>query len=374
MAVSFQRYEGHLNLPGMGLLGQDKLNQASVLCIGVGGLGCPISIYLAAAGVGRIGLVDSDSIEETNLLRQVIFTPESLGRKKATFAKEYLTRLNPNITITDYPIRLTPDWVDRLFPQYDLVIDASDNFETRLLINLGGIRFGKPIVFGSVFRYEGQVAVFNARGGPCYECLYRGGEIQGTEVDSGCNASGVLSTLTGMVGLFQANEVIKLLVGIGETLAGKLLLVDALGTGTRTLSLAKDPKCLACGSAKNEEVVPNGGGRVQDLPHEGATINSLELWNLINSNQKLIIYDVRSVEEYDGFQIPRSKRILLGELPEKSRLLGNTADQQVIFYCKSDFRSQMAVELLATRGIKARYLQGGLGAWSGAGLVLEQDD
>ncbi len=238
------RYARHFVLPGVGEAGQRKLKASRVLVIGAGGLGSPVLFYLAAAGVGRIGLVESDAVEPSNLNRQILFTEADVGRSKAEVARERLLALNPHIDVRAYPERFTPELAERIVPEYDLLVDASDNFPTRYLANDAAVLFDKPLVQGAIYRFEGQLSVFHYRGGPCYRCLFR----QPPPRQPACSEAGVFGVLPGTVGALMATEALKVLLGIGEVLSGKLLLYDALEAGFRTLAFPRDPSCPVCGN------------------------------------------------------------------------------------------------------------------------------
>jgi len=358
------RYEGHLNLPGVGLGGQEKLKKASVLCIGVGGLGCPVATYLVAAGVGRIGLVDSDVVEESNLQRQTIFGTSSVGQKKAEFAKRYLEGINPHMSIIAYPIRLTEDWVESLFPEYDIIIDATDNFATRVLINSGSIKFQKPLISGSVFRFEGQVSVFNYQNGPCYECLFPMNE-EDVSQDQHCTALGIVSSLTGIVGTIQANEAIKLILGVGEPLSGKLLLVDALEMKTQHLSFSKRSDCPRCQLGESRKLTLGSSNSPLGLKAD-------ELLKLVKSGTDIHLIDVRPSDQVELIRIPGSQKIGLEKLIKEPEAFHHLKERNVVIYCGSELRARRGAEALREYGISARYLIGGLREWTLQGLPLEE--
>ena len=246
-----QRYSRHLIMPEVGMDGQLKLKQAKVLCIGTGGLGAPLGLYLAAAGVGRIGLVDFDTVDSTNLQRQILFSTTDVGRPKIAAAADRLRGLNPDIQIDTFETRLTSDNALDLFKDYDIIVDGTDNFPTRYLVNDACVLLGKPNVYGSIFRFEGQITVFGAPGGPCYRCLYP--EPPPPGLVPSCAEGGVLGVLPGIVGSIQAAETLKLIIGKGESLVGRLLLFDALAMRFRELKLRKNPECPVCGDASHRD-------------------------------------------------------------------------------------------------------------------------
>ncbi|MEP4079327.1 molybdopterin-synthase adenylyltransferase MoeB [Haloferula sp.] len=358
-----QRYARHLSIPGVGEEGQRRLKGASVLMIGTGGLGSPAALYLAAAGVGRIGMVDDDKVDASNLQRQILHGESWVGKPKLESAVARLREINPLIQIDTHPARFTADNADEVTSDYDLILDGSDNFPTRFLTNDIGFLQKKPVVYGSIYRFEGQVTVFAPHlGGPCYRCMLP--ELPPPGAAPSCEEAGVLGVLPGIIGSLQAMEAIKLLLGIGEAPLGKLLCYDALRTTFRTLNLARDPGCRLCGqspsihSHDNNETRSNPSCTMSDLP----SITVSELAQKLNSNSKTVLIDVRQPEEYAEVSIPGSKLIPLGELAD--RISEIPKEGEVLVHCKLGGRSAKAVALLQEQGIAgATNVEGGIEAW-----------
>lgn len=363
-----RRYERHLTLPGVGRTGQERLKGASVLIVGLGGLGAPLGLYLAAAGVGRIGLLDADSIEESNLQRQVIFGTPDVGRAKVEVVAERLRALNPHVELDRFPVRLASDNALEVFGPYDVIADGTDNFATRYLINDACVLLEKPNIYGSIFRFEGQVSVFGLPGGPCYRCLYPTPPPPG--LVPSCAEGGVLGVLPGLVGTVQATEVLKLLLGIGDSLSGRLLLADSLTMAFRTIELTRDPACPVCGDRpiitelQDYEAfcgVPTGNGSTS-VP----AITPLELARDLESEEPPFLLDVRNPDEYavanlGGTLIP------LGELSERMREIEEEKRRAIVVHCRSGARSAQAVRTLLDAGFEdVRNLEGGLLAWERA--------
>ncbi len=364
-----RRYSRHLTLPEFGLEGQKKLKQSSVLIIGAGGLGSPVALYLAAAGVGRIGLVDFDVVDETNLQRQVLYTTEDVGRPKVEVAAERLRALNPYVEIETYPVQLSAHNALELIGQYDVVADGTDNFTTRYLVNDACVLTGTPNVYASIFRFEGQASVFATEEGPCYRCLYP--EPPPPGLVPSCAEGGVLGVLPGLLGTIQATEVIKVLTGIGDPLVGRLLLVDALTMRFQQMKLQKDPACPVCGEQPSitslQEYtmycgVPSNGQQAlvqTDVPE----ISPQELQTWLKQETPPVLLDVRepferAIAHIGGVFIP------LRELPEKLSELEAYRSQPLVVYCRSGARSARAVVLLQEAGFERVFnLQGGILAW-----------
>lgn len=354
-AEELQRYSRQLILPEIGHEGQKKLKGASVLLVGTGGLGSPTAIYLAAAGVGRIGLADSDAVELTNLHRQILHTTADVGRRKIESAAESLRAINPHVEIVPHEIRLAASNAEALFKPYDLVLDCTDNFPARFLINDTCVRLGKPDVYGSIFRFEGQAAVFDARHGPCYRCLY--GEAPPPDIAPPCADAGVLGVVPGLVGLVQATEAIKLILGKGSPLIGRLLLIDALTMSFREMKLAKDPDCPVCG--KNPTICT-----LSDTNESCASagITAAELKKKFQRKEEFILLDVREQNEFDDGHIPGAVHMPLGKLAAGAQHLKH--DCEIIVYCRSGGRSARAAEILKKAGFKRVInLTGGILAW-----------
>ncbi len=361
------RYSRHLIMPEVGMEGQLKLKQARVLCIGAGGLGAPLALYLAAAGVGTLGIVDFDVVDFTNLQRQVIHDTNDVGRPKLESARDTILDINPNVEVIPYETRLTSENALDIFRDFDLVADGTDNFPTRYLVNDACVLLGKPNVYASIFRFEGQASVFYAKEGPCYRCLYP--EPPPPGLVPSCAEGGVLGVLPGIMGCIQALEAIKLILGKGEPLIGRLLIFDALGMRFRELKLRKNPECPVCGKnptihelidyeqfcgIRGEEHKPDV--RVPE-------ITAVELKELMDEGRTPVLIDVREPHEYQICRIPGSKLIPLGEVPARMHEL-NSADE-IVVHCRSGARSAQAVDFLMKSGFrKIHNLKGGILAWS----------
>lgn len=365
-AEELQRYSRHLMMPEVTPDGQRRLKAAHVLCIGAGGLGSPAALYLAAAGVGTIGIVDFDDVDLSNLQRQILHGTSDIGRSKLESARDRLRDVNPQIEIELHQGRFSSENATELVAQYDLIVDGSDNFPTRYLSNDVCVFASKPNVYGSVFRFEGQTTVFAPHlGGPCYRCLFPEPPAPGTVPN--CAEAGVLGVLPGIIGMLQAIETIKLIVGIGEPLVGRLLHFDALKVKFRELNLRRDPQCPVCGENPTifspidyEEFC--GARPVRDDDHV-TTISVHELKRKMEGNGAFAIIDVREPFEYEIARIEGSKLIPLGELP--TRLDKLQQDEEIILLCKSGTRSAHAAELLRGAGFTRSYsLEGGLDAWA----------
>lgn len=362
------RYARHMTLPEVGREGQETLRATSVLLIGAGGLGSPLALYLAAAGVGRLGLIDFDRVDASNLQRQVLYRTQDTGRKKVEAAAERLHTLNPHVQVDLHPTRLTSENALDLIGSYDIVADGSDNFATRYLVNDACVLAGKPNVYGSVYQFEGQVTVFSTEDGPCYRCLYD--RPPPPDLVPSCAEGGVLGVLPGLIGTLQATEVLKLALGIGEPLIGRLLLVDALPMRFRTLQIAKNPDCPVCGSAPSiTELIdyeafcasPTTRSMADRIPE----ITVRELKDRMDNGEAPFILDVRRPDEYeianlDGTLIP------LDELPDRlGDIEAHRGDDLLVVHCRSGARSAKAVEMLRQAGFEnAVNLKGGVLAWS----------
>src|SRR5579859_3501392 len=360
------RYSRHLIMPEVGMEGQQKLKAARVLCIGTGGLGSPLALYLAAVGVGTLGLVDFDVVDFTNLQRQVIHFTSDVGRPKLESAKEKIAAINPYVNVKTFETKLTSQNALEIFSEFDIIVDGTDNFPTRFLVNDACVFTGKPNVYGSIFRFEGQASVFAAKDGPCYRCLYP--EPPPPGLVPSCAEGGVLGILPGLVGLIQATEAIKLIIGKGEPLIGRLLLVDALGMRFRELKLRKNPDCVVCGNhptvTKLIDYEEFCGLQEEKKPvsTNSFEISVEELKRRLDAKEDVFILDVREPHEYqicnlNGHLIP------LNDLPKRVNELD--PDKEVIVHCKMGGRSAMAVEFLQKSGFtKAKNLTGGILAWS----------
>ncbi len=358
------RYSRHLILPDVGVEGQRKLKAARVVLVGAGGLGSPAALYLAAAGVGTLGLVDFDVVDRTNLQRQVIHGTSKVGTPKLESARERILDLNPNVRVETFETRLTSANALDILRDFDVVTDGSDNFPTRYLVNDACVLLGKPNVYGSIFRFEGQASVFFARQGPCYRCLYA--EPPPPDLVPSCAEGGVLGVLPGIIGSIQAMETIKLILGIGEPLIGRLLLFDALKLQFRELKLAKDPNCPVCGthptvtSLIDYEAFCGVGA---EPAYDGAEVTVLDLKEELDAGKPIAIVDVREPHEYEIASIPGARLIPLGELPERLRELDDHAE--IVTHCHHGARSLKALEILRAAGFsKVRSLKGGIDAWA----------
>jgi molybdopterin/thiamine biosynthesis adenylyltransferase/rhodanese-related sulfurtransferase len=362
-----QRYSRHLIMPEVGLDGQLKLKRARVLMIGTGGLGAPLGLYLAAAGVGHLGLVDFDVVDSSNLQRQVTFTTADVGKPKSEAAKARLSALNPAIEIVSYETRLTSDNALELFRDYDIIVDGTDNFPTRFLVNDACVLLAKPNVYGSIFRFEGQATVFGYPGGPCYRCLYP--EPPPPGLVPSCAEGGVLGVLPGIIGSIQAMETIKLILGIGEPLVGRLLLFDALAMRFRELKLKKSPDCPVCGDHPTltklidyEEFCGIRGEEAPAMTDGIPEITATELKARQDRGDKLFILDVREPHEYQICNL-NGKLIPLGELPRRVNELDSSVE--MVVHCRSGKRSADAIHFLQTAGFKKLWnLKGGVLAWA----------
>ena len=363
------RYSRHLIVPEVGMEGQLKLKAAKVLLVGTGGLGAPLGLYLAAAGIGRIGLVDFDVVDFTNLQRQVIHFTKDVGRNKIDSAAEKMTAINPNVEIVKHEVALSSENAMEILKDYDLVVDGTDNFPTRYLVNDACVLLGKPNVYGSIFRFEGQATVFAYEGGPCYRCLYP--EPPPPGLVPSCAEGGVLGILPGTIGLIQATEAVKLILGIGEPLVGRLLLFDALGMRFRELKLRKNPECPICGDHRTITKlidyhqfcgVPQQPPKQETKVTEGE-IEVTEVKEKLDRGDNFVLIDVREPHEYQICNIPAAKLIPLGEVGKRLDELDPEAD--IVIHCKSGMRSARACGILKAAGFKhVRNMKGGILAWS----------
>jgi adenylyltransferase/sulfurtransferase len=361
------RYARHLNLPEVALGGQKKLKAARVLLIGVGGLGSPLGLYLAAAGVGNLGLVDFDAVEASNLQRQVIYATADVGRRKLEAARERLVGINPYVELKTYEARLSSENALDLFRDYDIIVDGSDNFPTRYLVNDACALLGKPNVYGSIYRFEGQATVFDARQGPCYRCLYPAPPPPGLVPN--CADGGVLGALAGLVGTIQAIETIKLILGQGETLMGRLLLIDALKLRFRELALRKDPECPLCGESPTITELIDYEGFCSSSSDLATAVNGArevepaELKARLDRGEALQLLDVREPHEWEISHLPGATLIPLGDLP--GRLHELTSSDPIVVYCRTGQRSAEALHLLQNAGYqRVEHLKGGINAWA----------
>ena len=366
-----RRYQRHLTLPEVGVDGQKKLKAASVLLVGAGGLGSPLALYLAAAGVGRLGLVDFDVVEETNLQRQVLYGTKDVGRSKLASARDRLLDLNPYVQLDLHEIRLTSDNALALLADYDLVADGTDNFPTRYLVNDASVLTGTPNIYASIFQFEGQVSVFGLPEGPCYRCLYP--EPPPPGLVPSCAEGGVLGILPGFVGTLQVTEVIKLLLGIGEPLVGRLLLIDALSTTFRTLKVRKNPECPICGAHPTvTELIDyeafcglpaNGAAPSAEQAVPEVTVHDLKARRDLGETP--FVLDVRKPFEAEIASLGADQLIPVEDLADRLGEVQARRDQEIVVHCRSGVRSARAVRLLHEAGFThAVNLQGGILAWS----------
>jgi adenylyltransferase/sulfurtransferase len=362
------RYSRHLIMPEVGMEGQLKIKNAKVLMVGTGGLGAPLGLYLAAAGVGRIGLVDFDVVDFTNLQRQVIHGTKDVGKKKLESAAESMLDINPYVQIDKFDLALSSENALDIIKDYDMVVDGTDNFPTRYLVNDACVLTGKPNVYGSIFRFEGQATVFAYPGGPCYRCLYP--EPPPPGLVPSCAEGGVLGILPGLIGMVQATEAVKLILGTGEPLVGRLMLYDALAMRFRELKLRRNPECPVCGDHPTITKLIDYHqfcGVPQTQPGEPAVvegdIDPVEVKQKIDRGDNFVLIDVREPHEYQICKIPFAKLIPLGDLPKRVNEL-NSADE-IVAHCKSGMRSAKAVDFLKQAGFKKiRNMKGGILAWS----------
>jgi sulfur-carrier protein adenylyltransferase/sulfurtransferase len=361
------RYSRHLIMPEVGLEGQQKLKAARVLCIGTGGLGSPLALYLAAAGVGTLGLVDFDVVDFTNLQRQVIHFTGDVGRPKLESARQKIAAINPFVNVKPFETKLTSQNALEIFADFDIIVDGTDNFPTRFLVNDACVFTGKPNVYGSIFRFEGQASVFAAKDGPCYRCLYP--EPPPPGLVPSCAEGGVLGILPGLVGLIQATEAIKLILGSGDPLIGRLLLVDALGMKFRELKLRKNPDCVVCGTHPtvtkliDYEEFCGLRGQEQTVSQSGVPeITVEELKRRLDAKEDFVLVDVREPHEYQICNL-NGKLIPLGDLPRRVSELDPA--KEMVVHCRSGARSARAVTFLRQAGFnKVSNLAGGILAWA----------
>jgi molybdopterin/thiamine biosynthesis adenylyltransferase/rhodanese-related sulfurtransferase len=361
------RYSRHLILPEVAMVGQRRLKAARVLLVGAGGLGSPVALYLAAAGVGTLGLVDFDVVDRTNLQRQVLHGTRDVGRPKLDSARDRIQDVNPNVAVECFKTRLTSGNALEILRDFDLVIDGTDNFPTRYLTNDACVLLGKPNVYGSIFRFDGQASVLAVPEGPCYRCLFR--EPPPPGLVPSCAEGGVLGVLPGLIGTIQATEAIKLILSIGETLVGRLLLVDALSLRFRTLRLRKDPECPACGTRTIRELIDYEqfcGLKTAEVTGATASLRELgplELAGWIRRGDDFDLIDVREPHEWEIARIPGARLIPLGQIAEQLNTLSR--ERTIVLHCKGGTRSAKAAGLLQAAGFQQLWnLTGGITRWS----------
>jgi molybdopterin/thiamine biosynthesis adenylyltransferase/rhodanese-related sulfurtransferase len=363
-----RRYSRHLIIPEVGMTGQKRLKNAKVLCVGAGGLGSPALLYLAAAGVGTLGVIDFDVVDESNLQRQIIHGQSDIGKLKAESARESIAETNPYVTVQVHTEALTTDNVMEIFSGYDLIVDGTDNFATRYMVNDACVLLGKPYVWGSIFRFDGQASVFWAEYGPCYRCLYPDPPPPG--MVPSCAEGGVLGVLCASIGSIQVTEAIKLITGIGESLAGRLMIYDALEMSYRTVRVRKDPECAICG--KNPTITglidyeAFCGAVSADAAEaaSGSTITATDLKNMLDRGDNIFLVDVREPNEYEIVSIPGATLIPKDQFLSGAALERLPQDKRIVLHCKTGVRSAEALAVVKNAGFAdAVHVGGGVIAW-----------
>ena len=363
-----RRYSRHLIIPDVGMTGQKRLKNARVLCVGAGGLGSPALLYLAAAGVGTLGIVDFDVVDESNLQRQIIHGQSDIGRSKAESARDSIVEINPYVNVIVHQEHLDSDNAMQIFADYDLIVDGTDNFATRYLVNDACVLLGKPYVWGSIYRFDGQASVFWAEYGPCYRCLYP--EPPPPGMVPSCAEGGVLGVLCASIGSIQVNEAIKLITGIGEPLAGRLMIYDALEMTYRSVKVRKDPECPVCGKNPTvTELIDYEAfcGAVSEEAQEaaaGSTITARQLKDMQDAGDNIFLVDVREPNEYEIVSIPGSVLIPKGEFLSGAALERLPQDKRVVLHCKSGARSAECLAIVKNAGFSdAVHVGGGVLSW-----------
>jgi molybdopterin/thiamine biosynthesis adenylyltransferase/rhodanese-related sulfurtransferase len=363
-----RRYSRHLIIPDVAMAGQKRLKNAKVLCIGAGGLGSPALMYLAAAGVGTLGIVEFDTVDESNLQRQIIHGQSDIGRSKAQSARDSVLEINPLVQVNVHEVHLDSSNVMEIFKQYDLIVDGTDNFATRYLVNDAAVLLGKPYVWGSIYRFDGQASVFWAEYGPCYRCLYP--EPPPPGMVPSCAEGGVLGVLCASIGSIQVNEAIKLITGIGEPLVGKLMVYDALEMEYRKIKVRKDPNCAVCSDHPTvTELIDYEAfcGVVSEEAQEaaaGSTITVQDLKELIDAEKPIALIDVREPAEWEIVRIPGATLIPKDEILRGDALASLPQDRQIVMYCKTGVRSAETLAAVKNAGFKdAVHVFGGVSAW-----------
>jgi sulfur-carrier protein adenylyltransferase/sulfurtransferase len=363
-----KRYSRHLIIPEIGMTGQKRLKNARVLCVGAGGLGSPALLYLAAAGVGTLGVIDFDVVDESNLQRQIIHGQSDIGKLKAESARESIAETNPYVNVVVHTEALSTDNVMEIFSGYDLIVDGTDNFATRYMVNDACVLLGKPYVWGSIFRFDGQASVFWAEYGPCYRCLYPDPPPPG--MVPSCAEGGVLGVLCASIGSIQVTEAIKLLTGVGESLAGRLMIYDALEMSYRTVRVRKDPECAICG--KNPTITglidyeAFCGAVSADAAQaaSGSTITATELKDMLDREDNIFLVDVREPNEYEIVSIPGATLIPKDQFLTGAALEKLPQDKRIVLHCKSGARSAEALAVVKNAGFSdAVHVGGGVLAW-----------
>ena len=363
-----KRYSRHLIIPDVGMAGQKRLKNAKVLVVGAGGLGSPALLYLAAAGVGTLGIVDFDTVDESNLQRQIIHGVSDVNKSKAESARESIAEINPYVTVVLHKERLDSSNAMEIFAPYDLIVDGTDNFATRYLVNDACVLLHKPYVWGSIYRFDGQASVFWADYGPCYRCLYP--EPPPPGMVPSCAEGGVLGVLCASIGSIQVNEAIKLIAGIGEPLAGRLMIYDALEMSYRTVRVKKDPECAVCGKNPTvTELIDYDAfcGAVSDEAAEavvGSTITATDLKGMLDRHDSIFLVDVREPNEYEIVSIPGATLIPKGEFLSGAALEKLPQDKRIVLHCKSGVRSAECLAIVKNAGFSdAVHVGGGVLAW-----------
>jgi molybdopterin/thiamine biosynthesis adenylyltransferase/rhodanese-related sulfurtransferase len=363
-----KRYSRHLIIPEIGMTGQKRLKNARVLCVGAGGLGSPALLYLAAAGVGTLGVIDFDVVEESNLQRQIIHGQSDIGRPKAESAADSIREVNPYVNVVLHEVHLDSDNAMEIFAQYDLIVDGTDNFATRYLVNDTCVLLGKPYVWGSIYRFDGQASVFWAEHGPCYRCLYP--EPPPPGMVPSCAEGGVLGVLCASIGSIQVNEAIKVITGVGEPLAGRLMIYDALEMSYRSVKVRKDPECPICGKNPTiTELIDYDAfcGTVSQDAQEaasGSTITATELKAMLDADDDIFLVDVREPNEYEIVSIPGAVLIPKDQFLTGAALERLPHDRKIVLHCKSGVRSAEALAVVKNAGFTdAVHVGGGVLAW-----------
>jgi adenylyltransferase/sulfurtransferase len=363
-----RRYSRHLIIPDVAMDGQKRLKNAKVLCVGAGGLGSPALMYLAAAGVGTLGIVEFDTVDESNLQRQIIHGQSDIGRSKAESARDTVKEINPYVNVVIHNVPLDNDNVFEIFAQYDLIVDGTDNFATRYLVNDAAVLLGKPYVWGSIYRFDGQASVFWAEHGPCYRCLYP--EPPPPGMVPSCAEGGVLGVLCGSIGSIQVTEAIKLLTGVGEPLLGRLMVYDALEMTYHGIKVRKDPHCAICGENPTITGLIDYDDFCGTVSEEasaatlGSTITAPELRDWLDAGKSIELVDVREPAEWEIVRIPGAKLIPKGDIISGAALAQLPQDRQLVLYCKSGIRSAEALAAVKAAGFKdAVHVQGGVVSW-----------
>ena len=360
------RYSRHLILPGVGTSGQRRLKQARVLLVGAGGLGSPVALYLAAAGIGHLGIIDNDVVDRTNLQRQILHGTRDIGRRKTESAADRVEELNPNVAVTRHDVKLTSANALDILGDYDIIVDGTDNFPTRYLVSDACVILGKPNVHGSIIRFEGQASVFGHDGGPCYRCLFR--EPPPPGMVPSCAEGGVFGVVPGLVGSVQATETIKILLGVGDTLSGRLLLIDAMRMRFRVIQIRRDPSCPACGTREITELIDYDTfcGVVPAAVDDSAVVREItpgELAARLKRRDDLVLLDVREPGEHAIARIEGAQLVPLGTLQDAAPMLDR--DRDTVVHCHHGVRSASAIRYLQSQGFTRLWnLAGGIARWS----------